>query len=646
MLTIRHIISLSVLACLLMCNVSSAKIIYVDDDATGANNGTSWENACTYLQDALADAKDTDKPVEIRVAQGIYRPDQGASQTPGDREAAFQLINSITIAGGYAGTSDPNIDPNTRNIELYETILSGDLNGDDADMPDAQSLLEHVSRADNSYHVLMAYPVPDAVVIIYGLYISGGNANIQESIAFGGGILWNRARLNIFNCTFKDNTAGQTGGAIFNSHSGELNITNCKFFNNASMSGGAIANEGSKCVMSDCIFKNNYCSSSGGAVHNTSDEMSMIDCIFEYNLSYRGGGVYNDGETSLMNCTFSGNYADGFGGGIYNFKSGTLDTNDVQVFVGCTFKENYAGTYGGGIFNNGPGDVLIINCLYVKDSSGGWGGAVHFWRSAGEILNCTIAHNSAQRGGGLCCGYDEQISPSYVTITNSILWDNTEQIYNYGNHSEITITYSCIQDLIPGRNVKGNINKDPLFVDPNNGDYHLKSQAGRFDPNSESWVIDDVTSPCIDAGDPNTPVGDEPFYNGDRINMGAYGGTSEASKSYIDESLIVDVNEQDDGGQVALEQGQILVVTLESNPSTGYQWEVVEEPNSIIEQVGEVEFVQSEQGDPPIVGAGGWEIFRFKAVTAGQLTLKLIYRRPWETDVEPLSTFSIEITVN
>jgi hypothetical protein len=92
------------------------------------------------------------------------------------------------------------------------------------------------------------------------------------------------------------------------------------------------------------------------------------------------------------------------------------------------------------------------------------------------------------------------------------------------------------------------ISADPYFLrsgylDPNGtpddyyddflveGDYHLKSEHGRWDSASESWVVDDVTSPCIDVGDPNSSVGDEPEPNGDRINMGAYGGTAEASKS-------------------------------------------------------------------------------------------------------------------
>jgi hypothetical protein len=99
-----------------------------------------------------------------------------------------------------------------------------------------------------------------------------------------------------------------------------------------------------------------------------------------------------------------------------------------------------------------------------------------------------------------------------------------------------------------------NIQADPYFAEPGywdpngtpedinddfwvDGDYHLKSQAGRWDPNSQSWVKDDVTSPCIDAGEPMSPIGHEPFPNGGIINMGAYGGTAEASKSYFGEPI-------------------------------------------------------------------------------------------------------------
>lgn len=69
---------------------------------------------------------------------------------------------------------------------------------------------------------------------------------------------------------------------------------------------------------------------------------------------------------------------------------------------------------------------------------------------------------------------------------------------------------------------------DDVWLD---GDYHLKSEAGRWDPNSQVWVIDSITSHCIDAGDPNDSIGYEPNPNGGRVNIGAYGGIAEASKS-------------------------------------------------------------------------------------------------------------------
>jgi len=132
---------------------------------------------------------------------------------------------------------------------------------------------------------------------------------------------------------------------------------------------------------------------------------------------------------------------------------------------------------------------------------------------------------------------------SSPTVINCILWDNSDSQIE----GTASVIYSNIEGGWPG---VGNIDVDPCFVavgywDPNGtpadvnddyfveGDYHLKSQAGRWDPVSKQWVKDKVTSPCIDAGDPRSPIGYEPFPNGGRVNMGAYGGTTEASKSYF-----------------------------------------------------------------------------------------------------------------
>jgi hypothetical protein len=83
-------------------SVAVAKVIYVDADAPGANDGTSWADAYNYLQDALADANASPKPVEIRVAQGTYRPDEDTlhPEGTGNRQTSFQLINDVTLKGG------------------------------------------------------------------------------------------------------------------------------------------------------------------------------------------------------------------------------------------------------------------------------------------------------------------------------------------------------------------------------------------------------------------------------------------------------------------------------------------------------------------------------------------------------------------
>lgn len=122
--------------------VSAAEIIYVDIDAPPNGDGTSWTVAFKYLQDALAVADIND---EIRVAEGTYIPDR-SSVTPGgsgDREAVFYLDDGVSIMGGYAGLGD--VDPDARNVTLYETILSADLDGDDDGF---------INNGENSYHVV------------------------------------------------------------------------------------------------------------------------------------------------------------------------------------------------------------------------------------------------------------------------------------------------------------------------------------------------------------------------------------------------------------------------------------------------------------------------------------------------------------
>jgi hypothetical protein len=116
-----------------------------------------------------------------------------------------------------------------------------------------------------------------------------------------------------------------------------------------------------------------------------------------------------------------------------------------------------------------------------------------------------------------------------VETKNCIVWGNsgTESCHFEGTGAVLTITYSDLQNSFTGT---GNISLDPLFANATGGDFHLKSTIGRYNPASGTWVVDGQKSPAIDAGDPAFEYNNEPLPNGSRINMGAYGNTTEASK--------------------------------------------------------------------------------------------------------------------
>jgi inhibitor of cysteine peptidase len=105
----------------------------------------------------------------------------------------------------------------------------------------------------------------------------------------------------------------------------------------------------------------------------------------------------------------------------------------------------------------------------------------------------------------------------------------------------------------------------------------------------------------------------------------------------------IKIGKEASGTQVELRPGQVLVISLESNPSTGYGWHIAEIDEAIIKQVGETEFNQ-QPSDKQLVGAGGEEVLRFEAVGSGTTTLSLTYDRIWES-VPPEDSFTVTIVV-
>ncbi|MBN1123724.1 MAG: right-handed parallel beta-helix repeat-containing protein [Sedimentisphaerales bacterium] len=145
-----------------------------------------------------------------------------------------------------------------------------------------------------------------------------------------------------------------------------------------------------------------------------------------------------------------------------------------------------------------------------------------------------------------------------ATITNCIIWDcptplelaNSPYTEDQGSHA--TVSYCNIEGGQAASSVssnstltwgQGNIEQDPLFADSDNGDFHLKSQYGRYDPLLQQWVFDGTTSRCIDAGSPDKlDWAKELWPNGRRINMGAYGGTPQAGMSWNTSGNIANTN--------------------------------------------------------------------------------------------------------
>jgi predicted outer membrane repeat protein len=374
----------------------------------------------------------------------------------------------IIFSGTYSGDGNRDLDFKGKAI----TVRGEDPNEPGHFIIDCQGSVEEPHRGFAFRNYEMPSSVLEGVTVRGGYHERGGALYCKDC-----------ARPTVRNCSFDLNSAS-VGGAIYNESTGPM-LTGCTFSTTSAEAGGAIYNYGELAACSP----------------------ALTDCVFYANTAiYNGGAMYNLGQYAqpvLTNCTF-----------IWN-----------SVLVGG----------GGAIRNNISSSVTLTNCLFANNSAALFGGAIRSSNGSGVVLiNCTLGNNSAGGGNALACTLDDGRlkSPCTVDILNCILFNGGGEIVNTDN-STITVMYSNVEagggkGPWPG---EGNIDVDPLFVNATNGDYHLMSQAGHWDSKSQNWLLDKLTSPCIDAGDPSAPVGLEPSPNGGIINMGAYGGTEEASKS-------------------------------------------------------------------------------------------------------------------
>ena len=228
--------------------------------------------------------------------------------------------------------------------------------------------------------------------------------------------------------------------------------------------------------------------------------------MFSDNSAFSGGGMQNrHSSLTVGSCTFSSNYAFS-GGGMFSFDCSSFTVTD------CTFSDNDTYSNGGGMTNSSSAPT-VTSCTFSGNYSGNFGGGMHNLNSASTVSNCTFSNNSADNFGG---GMNNRNSAP--TVTSCILWNDTApdgpEIYD--DNSTPIVTYSDIEGGYTGN---GNIDADPLFVDPDEGDLHLSTGSPCIDAANgpEAPELDLDGNPRVDDPDsPNTGVG-PPW-----ADMGAY----------------------------------------------------------------------------------------------------------------------------
>jgi hypothetical protein len=359
-------------------SIFAQSVLHVSSLATGANNGNSWANAFTNLQDALVSAQYGDT---IKVAQGTYKPTIDTN-----RDSAFHLPNGVKLLGGYAGNSS---NPNLRNWNTFQTILSGDIGvlGDDT---------------DNSYHVMESYQL-DSTSVLEGFVVEKGRADgpYEGFNKVGGalvlyGFLDSDIRPLIQHCIFRDNFA-QSGGALYlygayyNSKFNPV-IQYCRFERNQALSLAGAAfikyrNYGDTATLHNCYFFENE-GVSVAALSINSENVALfkleMDTFVRNNaqelaVEFNGGvNIFNDIE--LNDCYFEENSCS-YIANIFYYKQ--FSANNL------TFKKNIT-NYDLFLSNNLM--IKLNNISFLNGKNGGLYSTAYYESHLNKIIVDSVEH--------------------------------------------------------------------------------------------------------------------------------------------------------------------------------------------------------------------------------------------------------------
>ncbi len=371
---------------------------YVDWQATGANDGSTWADAFTSLTAALTAVG---SGTNLWVAAGTYKP--GVV-----REASFVLKAGVGVLGGFTnGMSTIH----QRDWNVHVTVLSGDLN--DNEIPDFADV----------YHVVTATWATNAV--LDGVTVTCGYAHnpISDTDAFrnGGGLyLWmSDVTLTIRNSKFINNTANYLGGAVAIRH----------------------VNRGTTgVVFSNCVFRGNSTfranDGHGGAIYHLYRPLTVVDSIFEDNAAtlYGGAIVSIGGDPILRNSTFARNTAlnagnNARGGAIYHDRGDLVGVMPAEI-SNCRFYANRASVCGGADFRRAyaTNDLIRDSDFFANETTAGAGGALFLYRYDSVIANCRFSGNTA--GGASVHGGGLYLNDADTVFRNVVLAGNVSP--NYG----------------------------------------------------------------------------------------------------------------------------------------------------------------------------------------------------------------------
>lgn len=449
--------------------VGTGEIIYVDkdgNDANGLNDGRTWDDAYTVLEDAFAAACNDFNVGAIWVAGGTYKPIWDAENMTGYE--TFEVIEGVAVFGHFGGIGTYETSTSQRNLAdtNNETILDGQI---------GEYYYEAVCD------VVYANDVDDAIV---------DGFTIQNSY-MGSGILLDSANISIINCKLKNN--GHQGIEC-RDHS-QPTIENCIFIDNWDY--GVYSYGSSWPRISNCIFDG--CDVTYHGLYSRDSDTSVADSIFKQHIhnAIKAQGA----ELVVSNCDFEGNGDCGIYASDSNVSlehslianSGDSGLHAKQGSVLTLENSVISDNTNSGIYCESPSKLVIKNnWIHHNNQHGIFSDQA---TSPPLIHNNTIVDNG-NYGINRALGADPNIS-------NCIIWGNAD-----GQLQNCSASYSCIEN---GGTSNGNINSNPLFYndpnDPNN--YHLSS-----------------ASPCIDAGDPNFNDPNERDIDGEkRVADGDANGT-------------------------------------------------------------------------------------------------------------------------